>query len=245
MKKYIFSFCFLVFLCFSSLAVGADITPKIPRLFGTFSPSLGAWSEYAVFEKTTGVRSVMRMSIVDKQGDLFWYEVVNEEGGSKNIVKMLVKGDPNDSENIQRLIIKTGTQAAQEMPKDFVLMGRRMAIHMFEQRSGIPSEAYANLRNEKISEGETVVPAGTLTVSRNRIVDNEGRIYGEYKFSEAVRPLGVVSVDTENTSMVLLAYGSDAQSQITEKPVLMEQPPGMPQGMPRGMPPGMTSPPGQ
>jgi hypothetical protein len=181
----------------------------------------------------------MRMSIVGKENGSYWYEVINDEEGARNIVKMLVKGDPNDPENIQRLIMKSGQRPAQEMPRDFVLMGRRMANHMFEQRSGIPTSKSANLKNEIVGKGEIKVPAGTFTITKHQIVDANGKVYAEYKFSETIHPFGVVTSDTESTSMILLDHGTGAKSVITGTPAMMTQPPGMPQGLPRGMPPGM------
>lgn len=219
--------------------------PAVPRLFGTFSPKPGAWSEYAIFDKSTGKRSVMRMSIVGIEADAYWYEVENREESGSNIVRMLVKGDPNDPENIQRLIMKSGANPAQEMPRDFVLMGRRMASHMFEQRSGIPSSPTLNLKNIKTGVGSATVPAGTFDVSLHQIEDTTGKVYAEYKFSEDVYPFGVVSSDAENSTMLLVGYGTGAKSLITEEPTMLTQPPGMPEGMPRGMPPGMIPLPGQ
>lgn len=218
---------------------------EVPRLFGIFSPKDGVWSEYAVFDKATGKRSEMRMSIVGSEGDSYWYEVVNKEGESSNIVKMLVKGDPNDPENIKRFIMKSGNNPAQEMPRDFVLMGRRMATHMFEQRSGIPAKPTVKLQNIKTGNGSATVPAGTFDVSLHEIVDESGKVYAEYKFSQEVLPFGVVSSNAEHSTMVLVRQGTEAKSLITEEPTMMNLPPGMPEGMPRGMPPGMGLLPGQ
>ena len=92
----------------------------------------------------------MRMSIVGIEEDAYWYEVENMEEEGSNIVKMLVKGDPNDPDNILRIIMKSGAKPAQEMPRDFVLMERRMASHMFEQRSGYPIKSYG--RSEKYKD---------------------------------------------------------------------------------------------
>jgi hypothetical protein len=246
MGKYLIT---VILACFflNPLAVVASEKEKqfdVPRLFGTFAPKPGVWSEYGIFDKATGRRTVMRMSIVGVEGDSYWYEVVNSEGGGSNIIKMLIKGDPHDPENIQRLVMKSGANPAQEMPRDFVLMGRRMASHMFEQRSGIPTSPNVKLRNLKTGEGVVTVPAGTFEVSLHQIVDTTGKVYAEYKFSQEVRPFGVVSSDAENTTMVLAGHGTGAKSLITEEPVMMIRPPGMPEGMPMGMPPGMSPPQG-
>ena len=245
MGRYLLTFI-LVCLFFSPsfMVAAAEKELEVPRLFGTFSPQPGVWSEYAIFDKATGKRTVMRMSIVGVEEDSYWYEVVNREGQGSNIVKMLVKGDPNDPENIQRLIMQIGTNPAQEMPRDFVLMGRRMAGHMFEQRSGISASPKVNLKNISVGEGVVTVPAGTFDVGLHHIVDDGGKVYAEYKFSQDVRPFGVVTSDTENTTMVLVGHGTGAKSLITEEPTMMTQPPGMPEGMPRGMPPGMAPPAG-
>lgn len=244
MGRYLIVIILTGLLGIPGFAQGTDTEKEleVPRLFGVFSPKPGVWSEYAIFDKATGRRTVMRMSIVGVEGDAYWYEVVNREGEGTNIVKMLVKGDPNDPENIQRLIMKSGTNHAQEMPREFVLMGRRMASHMFEQRSGIPASPTVKLHNVKTGVGEATVPAGTFEVSLHEIVDGSGRVYAKYKFSEGVRPFGVVASDAENSTMVLVGHGDGAKSLIMEEPTMMTQPPGMPEGMPRGMPPGMAPP---
>ncbi|MDX1776006.1 MAG: hypothetical protein R3297_05450 [Desulfobulbales bacterium] len=244
MGRYFVMVLFTCLIFYPSLTIGAEAEKplQVPRLFGTFAPKPGVWSEYAVFDKATGKRSVMRMSIVGVDGDFFWYEVVNKEGDSSNIVKMLVKGDPNDPENILRLIMKSGGNPAQEMPRDFVVMGRRMAGHMFAQRSGIPANPRTKLRNIRTGEGVVTVPAGTFDVDLHQIVDSDGRVYAQYKFSREVGPFGVVASEAESTTMVLAGHGTGAESRINEEPVMMTQPPGMPQGMPMGMPPGMAPP---
>ena len=247
MGRYLISVILASLFFIPSFLTAAEIEEQrtVPRLFGTFSPKPRVWSEYAIFDKSTGKRTVMRMSIVGVEADAYWYEVENREGGGSNIVKMLVTGDPNDPENIQRLITKSDANPAQEMPRDFVLTGRRMASHMFEQRSGIPSNPALKLENKKTGVRSATVPAGTFDVSLHQIVDSAGKVYAEYKFTTDVHPFGVVSSDAENSTMVLVRYGTGAKSLITQEPTMMTRPPGLPEGMPRGMPPGMGPMPGQ
>lgn len=239
-----------LFLCAAVLAVPsaarpagpADSIPEVPRLFGTFSPEAGVWSEYAVVEKESGKKSTMRMAIVGKEADSFWYEVLMDDGQHRNVIKMLVKGNPNDPNNIQRLIMKSGDNPATEMPKDFVAMGRKMAVHMFETRSGVPSDAPPGLRLEAGEKREVTVPAGKFMATQRRIIDAAGKVLATYDFDAAVRPFGVVTSQTDSSTMELLAHGNDAKSRITETPIPLTGPPGMPEGMPRGMPPGMGKP---
>jgi len=214
-------------------------SPQVPRLFGTFQPSPGVWAEYRLTNKDGSPPTHMRMAIVGEEPGAFWYEVTNNEGGSRNIIKMLVRGNPNEPDNIVRLIIKSGDQPAQEMPQDFVAMGRKMAVHMFEKRSGVPADAAGQIRMEERGRHEITVPAGTFETTFYAILDAQGKQLAEYDAHPDVRPFGVVRSTTDANTMELLAYGSDAVSQLTETPVPMTTPRGMPEGMPRGMPPGL------
>jgi hypothetical protein len=179
----------------------------------------------------------MRMAIVDVMGKEFWYEVKNKEAEGTNIIKMLVAGDPNDATNIRRMIMKSGDAPAQEMPVDFVQMGRRMAVHMFQTRSGIP-ENQSGLSVREAGEKEVTVPAGTYKGTEKQIVNAEGKVLSSYIFNAAILPFGIVLSDSEEAVMKLLRNGSNAVSAITEEPVKMDKAPMMPQ-MPRGMPMGL------
>jgi len=222
--------------------------PEMPRLFGNFVPRTGVWSEYAVSEKGSGRKSKMRLAVVGKEGESFWYEVRMDEGTNLNIIKMLLKGDPSDPESIQRMIIKTGQNQAMEMPAEFVVMGRRMATQMFESRSGSASSPPSGIRVEEMGRHEVTVPAGTFKIERRRIVDADGQVRGTYDFNAEVLPIGVITSETKAADMELLAYGTDARTMITEEPIKMQPPPGMPGNMPPGMmgvPPMQPPPPGQ
>jgi len=160
----------------------------------------------------------------------------------RNIIKMFLKGNPNNPENIQRLIMKNGDQPAQEMPREFVMMGRRMATTMFETRSGSTIVNQPNLRIEEVGEEQVTVPAGSYRVTHNRILDAAGTVLATYDFNKDVLPLGTVRSTTDKVKMELIATGKDAVSLITEQPVKMKTPPGMPETNPRGAPPGMEVP---
>lgn len=236
MGRYLLT-VFVACLIFSPSSASAA-EPEKPgdavRFFGTFAPEPGAWSEYAIFDKATGDRTVMRLAIVGAEGDSYWYEVAYREGEGSSIVKMLVTGDPIDPENIQRLIMKSGIQAAREVDRDSVLMDRRKAGHLFEERSGIATGPQADLQNVKTGEEVVTVPAGTFDVELHQIVDTAGKVYGAYKFSREVHPFGVVASDAGNTILLLVGRGTGAMSLITEEPAMMTRPPGMLPGMEPG-----------
>ena len=207
-----------------------------------FQPEPGVWSEYQVNDKKTGQATKMRMAIVGQEQGAHWYEVTHDEGDNRNIIKMLVRGNPNEPDNIQRLIIKSGDGPAQEMPRDFVAMGRKMAVHMFEQRSGVPAGATDSVQVKDAGPRKVSVPAGTFDTTWHKILDADGEPLAEYDSNSAVLPFGVVRSETDSNRMELLAHGRDAVSAITEDPRTMMTPPGMPGGMPRGVPPGMAPP---
>lgn len=230
----------IALLAFSAQPSFAQPGPNIPRMFGTFKPEPGVWSEYSVTQADGGSEVRMRMAIVGKEGNAHWYEVRNEIDGSVNIVKMLVTGDPNESsENIKRMIIKSGDTPAMEMNTDFVVMGRQMATHMFEKRSGVGGEAKAGATVEEVGKREVTVPAGTYETMQYRIKGSDGGVIGTYDVSDKVSPFGIILSESASGSMKLTGHGTDAVTAITEEPQQMTMPPGMPQGMPRGMPPGM------
>jgi hypothetical protein len=213
-----------------------------PRFFGIFATKVGAWSEYAVTEVEGGKKSTMRNAIVGKEGEGFWYEVAIADGGVTNIIRMYLLGDPNNPENIQRLIMKNGTQAAQEMPREFVVMGRRMATSMFESRSGSSVANQPDIKVEEVGTEKVTVPAGTVDVVKKRVLDASGKVLATFDFNKEILPFGVVRSETAKVKMELTGYGMDAKSQINETPVMMKTPPAMPEGNPRGKPPGTAVP---
>ena len=214
---------------------------EMPRLFGSFTLRNGVWSEYAVTEKETGRKTSMRLAVVGEEGGSYWYEVRLVEGGNRNIIKMLLTGDPGNSENIQRLIIQSGENQAMEMPKEFVSMGRKMAASMFESRSGAAVASNPEVKVMEIARREVTVPAGTFETAQRKLTDAGGKVLASYDINSKVLPIGVVISDTEQTSMELLAYGTDATSEVNGEPVVFTPPAGMPGGPPPGM---MGTPPG-
>ncbi|MGW8161760.1 MAG: hypothetical protein ACWGN1_05885 [Desulfobulbales bacterium] len=231
--------CFMVIPA-SAAAGGAEKTSPTQGPFGTFIVQPGAWSEYVIRDKSTGKQGYMRMAIVGAEGDGYWYEVDNREGDKRNVFKMLVTGNPNEPGNIQRFIVKLGTNSALEMDRDLVSLGRRMTGNMLQLKSGMPTDASGGLQDAKTGEGVVTVPAGTFAVDMHRVGDAAGKIYGEYTYSRTVVPFGIVTAESVTRSMVLQARGAGATSSITEEPARMALPPGMmpDRPQPQGLGPG-------
>ena len=186
-----------------------------PSFHGEFKPVVGGWSEYQVTTKGSSP-SKMKMAIVGKEGDAYWYETLMEGGREGRIItKMLVSGNPEDQKNVKRMIFKQGNEPAMEMPV---------------QMMGQASKAQES-RGKVIDKGtETIkVPAGTFKTQHMQYQDVETVDTWVYK---DVSPYGMIKSQSKDFEMVLLGYGTGAKTLITETPQKFEMPQ-MPEGRPR------------
>jgi hypothetical protein len=186
-----------------------------PRFYSDFKPVMGGWSEYQMTSKSEGATK-MKIAIVGKEGDAYWYETVMEGGRQgKNIVKMLVSGDPADTNNVKRMIVKTGNEPAMEMP-----------VEMMQQSSKGQEQ-----KGKIINKGtETIkVPAGSFKTQHMQYQDGETVDTWIYK---DVSPYGLIKSQSRDMEMVLLGYGTGAKTLITETPQKFEMPQ-MPERRPR------------
>ena len=155
--------------------------------------------------------------MVGKEGDAYWYETVMEGGRQGgNIVKMLVSGDPGDTKNVKRMIVKQGNEPAMEMP-----------VEMMQQSSKgqAPSGKVIDKGTETIK-----VPAGTFKTQHSQYQDAEG-VVDTWMYKD-VSPYGMIKSVSKDTEMVLIGYGTGAKTQITETPQKFEMPQ-MPERRPR------------
>ena len=179
-----------------------------PSFHGDFKPVVGGWSEYQMTTKSEG-STKMKIAIVGKEGDSYWYETVMEGGRQGgNIVKMLVSGDPGDTKNVKRMIVKQGNEPAMEMP-----------VEMMQQSSKgqVPSGKVIDKGTETIK-----VPAGTFKTQHSQYQDAEG-VVDTWMYKD-VSPYGMIKSVSKDTEMVLLGYGTGAKTQITETPQKFEMP---------------------
>jgi len=185
-----------------------------PKFYSDFKPVVGGWSEYQMTSKSEGSMK-MKIAIVGKEGDAYWYETVMEGGRQgRNIVKMLVSGDPGDTKNVKRMIVKTGNDPAMEM-----------AVEMMGTSTG------QEQKGKIIDKGtETIkVPAGSFKTQHMQYQDVETVDTWIYK---DVSPYGMIKSQSKDMEMVLIGYGTGATTQITETPQKFEMPQ-MPERRPR------------
>lgn len=184
------------------------------QFYGDFKPVVGGWSEYQITAKGEAPLK-MKIAIVGKEGDAYWYETVMEsKGEGRMISKMLVSGNPKDQKNVKRMIVKTGDEPAMEMP-----------VQMWGQSSKSQGQP-----GKVIDKGtETIkVPAGTFTTKHFQYHETEGVDTWVYK---DISPYGLIRSQSKDFEMVLLGYGTGAKTLITETPqnLLNNQMKGMPQ----------------
>ena len=216
MKKIISIVSILLVLALTQIAYSQFGKTSGPSFYGEFKPVVGGWSEYQVTAKGEQP-SKMKMAIVGKEGDAYWYETVMEGGKQgRTIMKMLVSGNPEDQKNVKRMIVKQGNDPAMEMPV---------------QMMGQASKAQES-KGKVIDKGtETIkVPAGTFKTQHSQYQDAEG-VVDTWVYKD-VSPYGMIKSVSKDTEMVLIGYGTGAKTQITETPQKFEMPQ-MPEGRPR------------
>ena len=180
-----------------------------PRFHSDFKPVVGGWSEYQVTGKGEQP-SKMKIAIVGKEGDAYWYETVMEtKKEGRMISKMLVSGNPEDQKGIKRMIVKMGNEPAMEMPVQ-MMQGPRAQ----EQRGKVIDKGTESVK----------VPAGTFTAQHTQYQDEETVV--DTWVHKDVFPYGMVKSQSKEFEMVLLGYGTGAKTLITETPEKFEMPEG-------------------
>lgn len=214
---------FVFFLAFGVHAQFGGGGMPSPKFYGQFKPVVGSWAEYQTKTKNQGgTPDKMKVSIVGKEGESYWYEMVMQ-GKVRMVSKFLVSGDPEDRKNVKRMIMKHGNEPAMEMP----VMG-----------ASAPQAKSQPLKGKLVDKGveRISVPAGTFQAHHMQYQSSEGIV--DSWISEKVPPYGLVKSQAKDFEMILTGHGMGAKSIITETPKKMQMPqmPGMPKGM---MPPGM------
>lgn len=222
MKKMIWMVAVILAVFLVSTAYAQFGKGTGPRFYSDFKPVVGGWSEYQMTTKGESP-SKMKIAIIGKEGDAFWYETVFEgKEEAKMISKMLVSGNPGDKKNVKRMIFKNGNEPAMEMP-----------VQMMQRQQGSQSQ---EPKGKVIDKGEETVkvPAGTFRAQHYQYQD--GAMVVDAWVQKEVSPYGTVKTQSKDFEMVLTGYGTGAKTLITETPKKFEMPK-MPRGMPKGSKP--------
>ncbi len=194
----------LVHLAYAQFGMGGG-----PKFYADFKPTVGGWSEYQMTGKGDSP-SNMKIAIVGKEGDAYWYETVMEtKQQGRMISKMLVSGNPEDQKNIKRMIVKMGNEPAMEIP-----------IKMMQPQ---PSKDQGQ-KGKIVDKGtESIkVPAGTFNAQHTQYQD--GQTVVDIWVQKEISPYGMVKSQSKEFEMVLVGYGTGAKTLITETPQKFEMP---------------------
>ena len=214
MKNLIWVSSLIVSLFLAGLAEAQFGKAAGPKFYSDFKPVVGGWSEYQVTSKGESP-SKMKISVVGKEGDAYWYEMVMEtKKEARTISKMLVSGDPEDAQNIKRFIVKAGNEPAMEMPVQMMQASKSQG-----QKGRVIDKGTETIK----------VPAGSFATQHMQYQD--GETVGDTWVNKEVSPYGIVKSQAKDFEMVLVGYGLGAQTLITETPQKFEMPqmPQMPQ----------------
>jgi hypothetical protein len=207
MRKIIFVISVLLVLSFVHLAYAQFGKGGGPKFHSDFKPVVGGWSEYQMTGKGESP-SKMKIAIVGKEGDAYWYETIMETRQEGRIIsKMLVSGNPEDQKNMRRMIVKMGNEPAMEMPIQMMQASKDQG-----QKGKIIDKGKESIK----------VPAGTFTAQHMQYQD--GEIVVDTWVHKDVSPYGMVKSQSKEFEMVLLGYGTGAKTLITETPQKFEMP---------------------
>jgi hypothetical protein len=168
---------------------------------------VGGWSEYQMTGKGEQP-SKMKIAIVGKEGDAYWYETVMETKREGRVIsKMLVSGNPEDQKNVKRMIVKMGNEPAMEMPVQMMQGSKGQG-----QKGKITDQGSESIK----------VPAGTFTTRHMQYQDGETVV--DTWVHNDIPPYGMVKSQSKDFEMVLLGYGTGAKTLISETPQKFQMP---------------------
>lgn len=224
-SKYLM--CLLLALAFIVVAqaqpTNAQI-PGMPKLYGEFKmPEVGAYATYKVVQTENKVERITKLSIVgteksEEKEDMYWYEVAetNPKNGEVVIVKMLISGNPQEIGTIQRMIMKSGKEAATELPPEILAM-----------INAAPADTTKPVKPKMKNLGTVKVKVQDKILECAHMKYISGDETATEVWTNIEIPLfGMVKSASATTTMELLEYGTDAKSAIKEKPEVLPMPEG-------------------
>jgi hypothetical protein len=224
-SRYLLCFSLAIAIVFVAQAqISSAQIPGMPKLYGEFKmPEAGAYATYKVIQTENKVERITKLSIVgtekSKEGeDLFWYEVAetNPKTGDVVIVKMLISGNPQEIGTIQRMIMKSGKEAATELPPEILAM-----INAAPPDTAKPAKPkMMNLGTVKVK-----VKDETLECAHMKYITGD-ETSAEVWTNVKIPLFGVVKSAAATTTMELMDYGTDAKSAIKEKVEVLPMPEG-------------------
>jgi len=174
---------------------------------------VGNWSAYEFTDPASGTDGTLRFAVVNRDGSDFWYEMQASTDEGDIIIQMLVPAFPFTPDQVTEVIFKAPGQPAMRLPSEMLSM-------MQQQMANNPMFDFAEncAAAEDLGRETVEVPAGTFETFHIMNPGDQGEVWISLDV-----PFGMIKGEGEGT-IVLMEYGSDAVSAITEEPQSM---PGM------------------
>lgn len=177
----------------------------------------GYWAQFDLEGMPSDEVTSLRFALIERAGESnpTWYEFQAETNQGQVTVQLDVPGWPFDSDDVAGVIVKMAGQPAMRMPDEMISM-------MQQQMGENPMVDFAErcATSEPLGTESVEVPAGTFETIHIRSDDN-----GSEAWISPDVPFGIVKgLVSEGGTLMLVGYGTDATSSITEEPQAM---PGM------------------
>jgi hypothetical protein len=179
-----------------------------------FEEEVAVVTEYGPKPDDKAITKVKEKS--EKGKDLYWYEVVetNPKTGNVVIAKMLISGNPQEIGTIHRMIVKSGKDPASELPPALIQLINQTP----PKKSEAENPKMKNLGTEKVQIKKETVKCEHVRYSY------KGKTTAEVWTNSKVPLFGLVKSTSPDITMELSEYGTDAVSAIKEKPEILEMP---------------------
>ena len=207
-------FAMLLPTAIPALAQGQDACSDLPKFFSK-PPKIGEWAEFSWQEKGKPESMRMRMAVVkeeQRQGKkMYWLQMsMNDKDPSKRtIVQRLTPWDHSSlaGENTAEVVMKMGNQPAMKIGPEHA-----KSVGNSDWREACKESKF-------VAEESITVPAGTYKARHYT------GSHGEDTWASLDAPVWhLVKMTTkEGHTMVLSSTGMGAKSEITEKPMDMDQ----------------------
>lgn len=176
--------------------------------------AVGHWAEYRI-AGTGGTEGTMRNQMVgtEARGDttFWWHESLAESAEGTMVIRSLVPGYPFATRDVRELVMKLGADAAVRMPAHMLAM-----MQAENQQEPTFTSVEECARAETVGWETVTTPAGDIRALHVRPAGAEGERVDLW-LATAV-PFGLVRLTADEVELLLVAYGADATSAVTEVP---------------------------
>ncbi len=167
-------------------------------------PETGVYAWYEVSERATGKKYLVRHAVVGEENVKgkkgYWLEVeIIPQIGFPTIYKILLTGPAADPKNVHRLYIREGNNKIEEITPE----------------TSATEETPTEEKRETLGTETVTLPNNTLQVEHVKVTRGDHSI--ELWLSDAIPPLGIARMQSEEGEMVLQTFGKggpDGQSKL-------------------------------